>query len=105
MAQWTGKTKGNVLGYQIFITAIRLLGLKGAYFILQGVSLYFYLFLPKNRKILESFYLNHVGIPASEIKPLIRKNFNYLGQSNTDKRAFLIGKEMKSAITDQERII
>ncbi len=92
MAQWTGKTRGNVLGYRIFVTTIRLFGLNVAYFILKFVSFYFYLFLPKKRKILKSFYVNRVGIPVKNVKSLIRKNFDVLGQSIIDKMAFLIGK-------------
>jgi predicted LPLAT superfamily acyltransferase len=92
MAQWTGKTRGSVLGYRIFLTTIRLLGLKAAYFILNSVSFHFYLFLPKQRKILESFYLNEVGIPEKKVKFTVRRNFNLLGQSIIDKMAFLIGK-------------
>ena len=91
MAKWTGQTKGNALGYRIFIVAIKTFGLALAYFILHFVSLYFYLFLKDKRRDLDNFYQNYVGYSRTKSHRLIRKNFRLLGQSIIDKIAFLIG--------------
>ena len=34
MDKWEGKSRGNVLGYRIFVWCIRYLGLNFAYFLL-----------------------------------------------------------------------
>ncbi len=100
MAKWSGKTKGNVLGYRIFITTIRLFGIEGGYFILNFVALYFYIFLGKPRKILAQFYANRVGLDEALVQKTIRSNFIQIGQSIIDKIAFSINKA--SRITYRE---
>jgi len=92
MTKWSGKTKGNVLGYRIFIATIKIFGVSGGYFILKFVSFYFYLFLSKQRRILADFYINRVGLPKSKIQLTIRRNFIQLGQSLIDKIAFSVNK-------------
>lgn len=92
MAKWTGESKGNVLGYRIFIFAIKVFGISGGYFILQFVSLYFYLFSADKRRVLDDFYQNYLGFSRSKSHRLIRKNFRLLGKSLIDKIAFLVGK-------------
>lgn len=100
MTKWSGKTKGNVLGYRIFITTIKIFGVSGGYFILEFVSFYFYLFLSTQRRVLTDFYANRVGLPKSKIQKTIRRNFIQLGQSIIDKIAFSVNKGDK--ITYQE---
>lgn len=92
MAKWNGKTKGNVLGYRIFIAAIKLFGIGGGYFILNFVSFYFYLFLGKQRKLLTDFYTNRVGLSPSIVQKTIRNNFIQIGRSIIDKIAFSVNR-------------
>jgi len=92
MTKWTGKTRGNALGYRIFIFSIKILGLPVGYFILRFVSLYFYFFVPEKKWFIEDFYLNYVKLDKSIIQSTIRKNFYQLGQSLLDKIAFSVGK-------------
>ena len=95
MTKWSGKTKGNVLGYRIFIATIKFFGISGAYFILKFVSFYFYLLLSSQRRILTDFYKNRVGLPTSKIQLTIRRNFIRLGESIIDKIAFSVNKVQK----------
>lgn len=92
MAKWTGETKGNALGYRIFIFTIKVFGISGGYFILSFVSLYFYLFSTEKRRGLDEFYQNYLGYTPTQSHRLIRKNFKLLGQGIIDKIAFLVGK-------------
>jgi len=91
MAKWTGKTRGNPLGYGIIIYAIKIFGLGMGYFILWFVSFYFYFFVPANRRILKDFYLNYVKIPKRKLPIVIYKNHILIGQSIIDKMALLMG--------------
>jgi len=92
MAKWSGKTRGNALGYSIFIFSIKFFGLPVGYFILRFVSLYFYFFVPEKKGFIEDFYLNYVKLDKSIVQLTIRKNFYQLGQSLLDKIAFSVGK-------------
>ena len=47
MSKWTGESRGNALGYQIFIFALKYLGLNVAYFMLHFVVFYFVAFSGK----------------------------------------------------------
>ncbi len=92
MAKWSGKTKGNVLGYRIFITTIRLFGINTAYFILNFVSFYFYIFLGKQRAVLAEFYTQRVGVKKDLVQKTIRTNFIQIGHSIIDKIAFSVNR-------------
>jgi len=100
MAKWTGKTRGNTLGYGIIIYAIKIFGLGMGYFMLWFVSFYFYFFVPTNRRILKNFYFNFVKIPKWKIPLVIYKNHILLGQSIIDKMALLIGVGNKIGYTN-----
>ena len=48
--QWTGRTRGGVVGNWIFVVVVRLFGLRLAYALLAFVAGYFVLFAPKGRR-------------------------------------------------------
>ena len=89
---WEGKSKGTVLGYKIFVFAIRRLGVRFAYFILWFVSTYFYVRGGKEKEAIKTFYLRDLKVEPSKVNKLVRKNFRYLGHTLIDKVAFLIGR-------------
>lgn len=99
MSQWDGKSKGNALGYKIFLNIIKLFGLPLTYLILRFVTFYYYLFAAKNRNSIREFYLNALKLPENKINKLTRKNFFYFGQTLVDRFAFLIGKGGKFSYT------
>jgi predicted LPLAT superfamily acyltransferase len=92
---WTGKSEGGVLGFRTFVYSIKTFGISFAYFILNFVSYYFYLFLSEKKKFLNEFYQQRVGYSPRESKKLIKKNFLLLGQGLIDKIAFLTGNGNK----------
>ncbi len=92
MSQWSGKSKGNVIGYRIFLTLIKAFGLPTAYFLLRIVTFFYYTFDTKSRTHIENFYLKALKLPTSKIKQTTRNNFYYFGQTLVDRVAFLIGK-------------
>lgn len=92
MAKWTGKTRGNLLGYQIVHWIIGIIGLRPTYFILKIISTYFIWFAPKAKKHIFEFYKYQLGYSTSESNNLVKKNFYLLAQSIADKMALSIGK-------------
>ncbi len=89
---WSGKSRGGLLGYFIFIKIIKGLGVKAAYSLLSFVVIYFIPFAPSatrsiwkfSRKILHNGYLKSII--------LIYKNFYSLGRALIDKVAINQGK-------------
>lgn len=101
--QWKGKTRGNLLGYKIFVWSLRHIGLNFCYFLLFWVSFYFVLFSPKTSSALYHFYrtANKFSVPKALL--YIWKNYFYLGQSLVDKTAIYIG--MRDEFTIQKPAI
>jgi len=89
MAKWSGKTRGGLTGYRIFIFIIKYLHIRVAYFLLKFVALYFLLF---SKKEPIKFYFKQV-LGYKKIKTIISiyKNYCLLGEMLIDKIAFLSG--------------
>lgn len=89
---WSGKSRGGLLGYLIFIKIIKGLGVRTAYCLLSLVVIYFIPFAPSatrsiwkfSRKILKYGYLKSLI--------LVYKNFYSLGRALIDKVAVNQGK-------------
>ena len=62
MATWKGKSRGNILGYKIFITLLKYLGLPPAYFMLRFVALYFFFFTPASFRNILLCLPSQIGI-------------------------------------------
>lgn len=92
MSSWTGKSKGTVLGYRIFLFAIRTFGVKTAYLLLRFVSFYYVLFAKKQRKHIIDFYTGALQLSSREAAQLSSRNFYVFGQTLIDRAAFLVGK-------------
>lgn len=95
MPSWKGQSRGNILGYKIFIFTLKYLGLSFAYFILIFVSFYFFLFSRASSKI--SFYYFRKILKYSKIKAIksIYSNYFVFGKVLLDKFAILGGLKGK----------
>jgi predicted LPLAT superfamily acyltransferase len=82
---WDGKSKGNKLGYAIFIQLIKIGGIQSAYFLLQWVAWYYILFRKDVTTQLFNMYHNRLGYDELKSKKMIRKNIIAFGQSIIDK--------------------
>lgn len=91
MPQWQGRSKGNKLGYKIFVFIISRFGLSPAYLLLRFVALYYFLFSPQSsRPILDYFQKRHgYGWWKSRVK--LYSNYNVFGQTLIDKIVVLAG--------------
>lgn len=90
MSAW-GKTRGNKLGYKIFILLIKTAGVFPAYALLRLVSLYYFLFPGKSGKTLYYYFNTRLGYNYLKAKWAIYENFNYLGRSIIDKMVLMSG--------------
>ncbi|HUH34388.1 MAG TPA: hypothetical protein VL022_01015 [Moheibacter sp.] len=91
MAQWQGKSKGNLLGYKIFVFCIKKLGIRTAYSVLFFVALYYLLTdWSSNRSI---FYYLNKRQQFGFFKSIGLLYFSYFrfGQVLIDKTAISVG--------------
>ncbi|OFX37300.1 MAG: hypothetical protein A2X08_15200 [Bacteroidetes bacterium GWA2_32_17] len=95
MVTWKGKTRGNTLGYRIFIFILKTFGLSASYFSLKFVALYFFFFSKKSYNALYFFYNRVLGYSKIKSSRSIFKNFVNLGETLLDKTAFMAGFKTK----------
>ena len=95
MPSWKGQSRGSVLGYKIFVLALKHLGLTFAYTILVFVAFYYFLFSRKS-SIHSYYYFSHI-LKYSWLKSKwsIYRNYFVFGQVLLDKFAILGGLKGK----------
>jgi len=97
MTKWSGKTRGGLTGYQIFVFMIKYLGVRFAYLMLRFVALYFWLFT--NKKAIRYYFRKILGYSVVRTSVSIYRNYYLLGQVLIDKIAFLAGFNKKYTFT------
>lgn len=95
MPSWKGQSRGNILGYKIFVFTLKHLGVSFAYFILVFVAFYFFLFSRKSSKT--SYYYFSKILNYSKLKSVwsIYLNYFVFGKILLDKFAILGGLKGK----------
>ncbi|SHM11197.1 Predicted acyltransferase, LPLAT superfamily [Chitinophaga jiangningensis] len=85
MPSWQGKSKGNKLGYSIFIAILRYGGVYPAYFLLRFVAAYYFLFSWSSSRPIYKYFHTKAGF--SRFKSLINlyRNYYVFGQTIIDK--------------------
>jgi predicted LPLAT superfamily acyltransferase len=91
MPEWSGKTRGGLAGYKIFVFFIKYLGIGFAYFFLHFVVFYFLLFARKSVRTSYYFFHERIKYPPFKAYLQVYRNFYKLGQTLIDKVAFLSG--------------
>jgi predicted LPLAT superfamily acyltransferase len=91
MPRWQGKSKGNKIGYRIFVFICRRLGVIPAYSVLVFVAFYYFLFSFHTTKIIYRYFRDRIGFGS--VKSLIKVYHNYflLGQTLLDKIIVMAG--------------
>jgi predicted LPLAT superfamily acyltransferase len=84
MANW-GDSRGNQLGYKIFIILLRSAGVYPAYALLRLVTLYYFLVPGKAAKPLLYYFQKRLGYSSLKARLSLYENFNFLGRSIIDK--------------------
>jgi predicted LPLAT superfamily acyltransferase len=91
MPKWQGKSRGNTLGYRIFIGVIRFLGLSPAYLLLRFVSLYYFLFLKKTTSHIYQYFRKRHGLGKWQALKSVYRNYYVFGQTLLDKIIVMAG--------------
>jgi predicted LPLAT superfamily acyltransferase len=91
MPAWQGKSKGNPLGYRIFVSVLKVGGVKPAYFMLRFVALYYFLFSWQTSK--GTYYYFHKRLGFSKVRSILKlyRNYYLFGQSIIDKVVIMSG--------------
>lgn len=85
MPQWEGKSKGNKLGYRIFVFVCRTFGVLPAYFLLRFVAFYYFLFSWKSSRFIFQYFRQRQGYSPFKAFFSIYKNYYVFGQTLLDK--------------------
>src|SRR5436190_2198171 len=95
MPQWQGKSRGNKLGYSIFVYVVRILGVKPAYLLLRFVASYYFLFSWSTSRFIYDFFHNRLGHSAVRSVVKVYSNYYVFGQTLLDKIIVMAGIENK----------
>ncbi len=95
MPRWQGKSKGNKLGYRIFVYVIKYMGVKPAYFLLRFVAGYYFLVSWSSSKHIYAYFRKRLkyGKLSSLLK--IYSNYYVFGQTLLDKVIVMAGIDNK----------
>lgn len=91
MPVWQGKSKGNKLGYQIFVYVIRNLGVRATYFMLLFVALYYFLFSWKSSRHIYRYFRDRQQFGIFKSITRVYKNYYVFGQTLIDKIVVMAG--------------
>jgi predicted LPLAT superfamily acyltransferase len=91
MAKWRGQSKGNRLGYRIFVGLLQHAGVRPAYFLLYFVAAYYWLFAWQSSRHMYAYFTQKLGWgPLKAIFALYR-NYYVFGQTLIDRIVVMSG--------------
>ena len=90
---WEGKSKGNTLGYRIFIAILRFAGTMPAYLLLGFVAAWYFLFSSSFRFIY-SYFRKRLGYGRLRSLISVYQNYYALGQTIIDKIVVMSGMKV-----------
>jgi predicted LPLAT superfamily acyltransferase len=85
MAEWEGKSRGNPLGYRIFVFILKLFGIFPAYFLLVFVAFYYVLFAPKTTPHILHFFQKKIGVSKWKSYLKLYQTYFLFGQTLIDR--------------------
>ncbi len=91
MAQWEGKSKGNLLGYKIFVFLLKKCNIRVAYSVLVFVALYYSLTAWKSNSSLFYYLHKRQGFNFFKSIFLVYGSYFRFGQVLIDKTAISLG--------------
>lgn len=99
MAQWTGQSKGSLLGYKIFFFVLKSFGITTAYFVLRFVAAYFFLFSFDSTRAIYKFLRYRIGFGIIRSVFGVYQNYYVFGKSLLDRFAVMAGLTNKFTYT------
>jgi len=97
--EWEGKSRGTLLGYQIYIFFLRNFGIGASYFILRFVIFYYVLFSPRSNKDTYNYFRKRHSYSIGKSLSSVYKSYFKFGQTLTDKVAISTGLRHKFTYT------
>ena len=91
MPQWQGKSKGNKLGYKIFVFICKKLGVYPAYFVLTFVAFYYFLFSFNSTRHIYSYFRHRMAYGVLSSLLCVYQNYFVFGQTLLDKVIVMAG--------------
>ena len=91
MPQWQGKSRGNRLGYRIFVFVVQTLGVAPAYFLLRFVALYYFLFSWSTWNHIYRYFRRRHHFPLLRAIGSVYSNYYVFGQTILDKIVVMAG--------------
>jgi predicted LPLAT superfamily acyltransferase len=91
MPQWEGKSKGNKLGYKIFVYVVTTFGVLPAYVLLRFVAAYYFLFSWRSSKFIYRYFRYRLKYPRLKSVMNIYRNYYVFGQTLLDKIIVIAG--------------
>ncbi|MCK7560103.1 lipid A biosynthesis acyltransferase [Chitinophaga sedimenti] len=85
MPSWQGKSKGNKLGYSIFIGVLRYGGVRPAYLLLYFVAGYYFLFSLSSSRPIFQYFRTKLGYSRWRSLRCLYLNYYVFGQTLIDK--------------------
>lgn len=95
MSQWSGKSKGTLLGYKIFVYCIKKLGIRAAYSVLVFVAFYYFIAYPLSFKAMFYYFKNRQQFSFFKALFAVYKSYFVFGQTLIDKVAISAGLRNK----------
>lgn len=95
MNKWKGKSKGNILGYKIFVWCIKNIGVRSSYFVLYFVASYYFLFEKKSNLYISYYLKKRLNFTGWKAKISVYKSYFTFGQVLIDKTAISAGLREK----------
>lgn len=95
MTQWSGKSKGTILGYKIFVYCIKKLGIRAAYSVLVFVAFYYFVAYPTSFKAMFSYFRHRQQFSFLKAIFAVYKSYFTFGQVLIDKIAISGGLRSK----------
>jgi len=91
MPSWQGKSKGNKLGYRIFIALLRYGGVRPAYVLLRFVAGYYFLFSYSSSRPIFHYFHTKIGYNRRRSLFGVYRNYYVFGQTLIDKIVVMAG--------------
>lgn len=95
MNKWKGRSKGTILGYQIFVWCIRNIGIRSSYFVLYFVAFYYFLFEKNSNRYYTYYFRKRLHYSYWKTKISLFKSYFTFGQTLIDKTAISAGLRQK----------
>jgi predicted LPLAT superfamily acyltransferase len=95
MSSWEGKSKGNKLGYSIFIGTLRYGGVLPAYILLRFVAAYYFLFSYSSSRPIFQYFHTRIGYGWWRSLISVYRNYYVFGQVLIDKVIVMSGVKNK----------